>query len=62
MLKFRVRGVYEMRYFIEVDEEIEADSTEEALEEAANRASIADAYDQENHWSVCDQPKAIVVD
>lgn len=60
MPKFQVKGVYEMRFFIEINREVAAESTDEALEIVEDEVSIADAYDQEAHWSVCHPPKVTV--
>lgn len=55
MKKFRVRGTYEMCFYLDVDMVVEADDKEEALEAAQDRVSAGQAYDQDCRW-VGDSP------
>lgn len=50
---FRVRGIYEMTFFVEVDEEIEAYTAHDAVLAVEDGMSAARAYDQTCKWADC---------
>lgn len=50
MKRYRVRGVYQMTFFVEADDVVEADNEEEAIEKVRADLSAWQAYDQECIW------------
>jgi len=50
MKRYHVRGVYQMTYFVEVDDVVEADSEAEAIEKVQDDLSAGQAYDEECVW------------
>ena len=50
MKRYRVKGIYQMTFFVKVDEVVEADSEEEAVEKVQADLSAGQAYDQECIW------------
>lgn len=50
MTTYHVRGVYQMTFFIDVDQVVEAESEEEAVEVVQDGISAGEAYDQEATW------------
>jgi hypothetical protein len=50
MVMYRVKGIYEMKFFVDVNELVQAGSEEEAVEKVMDGISAGQAYDQECKW------------
>jgi len=49
-MKYRVQGTYEMKFFVEVNEVVEAEDPNEAMMDVQDGISAGQAYDQECEW------------
>jgi len=49
-MKYHVCGMYEMKFFVEVDEMVNAEDETEAIEKVQDEISAGEAYDQECEW------------
>ena len=47
---YLIKGVYVMKFYIDVDEEVLADSEEEAIQTVQDQISAGQAYDQDCIW------------
>lgn len=50
MTMYRVKGIYEMKFFVDVNELVQAADEEEAIEKVMDGISAGQAYDQECTW------------
>lgn len=49
-MKFRVKGVYQMAFFLDVDQTVEAGCEDDARALVEEQANVADHYNQECTW------------
>jgi hypothetical protein len=49
-MKYKVKGIYEMTFFVEVDEIVEAETEADAMVEVEDQISAGQAYDQWCQW------------
>ena len=50
-MKFCVQGTYIMKFFVDVNKEVDAEDETEAIEKVQNDLSAGQAYDQECEWA-----------
>jgi hypothetical protein len=49
-MKYRVKGVYEMTFCVDVDRLVEAEDEVEAMEKVQDEISAGEAHDQSCQW------------
>lgn len=52
--RYRVRGIYEMTYFVNVDMVVDAEDEVEAIEQVQDTVTAGSAFDQTCKW--CEGP------
>ncbi len=51
MKSYRIKGICLMEFFIDVDQEVVAETEEEAIQKVQDNISVIQAYDQSCVWA-----------